>query len=77
MNATTTVKDTITLYVHCPCGTCRHIKGVDPSDADDAKRIVRNIGWRSPRLKHSPDLRAKGIVLVMAICVECQELDDA
>ena len=68
--------DTLTLYVHCPCGIYRHIKGVDPADAADAFRIVRNVGWSRPRLEHAPQLRAKGIVSVMAICPECQELDD-
>lgn len=67
--------DTLTLFVQCPCGTYRHIKGVDPTDADDAKRIVRNVGWSAPRLKHAPQLRVKGIVAVEAICPECQELD--
>jgi len=70
-----TTKSTLTLYVHCPCGTYRHVKGVDPDDADDAKRIVRNIGWSAPRIEHSPELRAKGIVAIKAICPECQELE--
>ena len=67
--------ETLTLFVQCPCGIYRHVKGVDPSDAEDAKRIVRNIGWSNPRLRHAPDLRANGIVAVAAICPECQELD--
>jgi hypothetical protein len=71
-----TATETRTLYVHCPCGYYRHVKGVDPNDADDAKRIVRNIGWSAPRIEHAPDLRAKGIISVTAICPECQELPD-
>lgn len=70
-----TTAETLTLYVHCPCALYRHIKGVSPDDADDAKRIVRNIGWSAPRIEHAPALRAKGIVSVAAICPECQELD--
>jgi hypothetical protein len=69
-----TATKTITLYVVCPCGISRHIKGVAPDDADNAKRIVRNIGWIAPRLKHSPDLRARGIIAVEAICPECEEM---
>lgn len=64
---------TLAVYVHCPCGISRHITDVDQAEIEDAKRIVRNVGWSHPLLAHAPELRAKGIVSVMAVCPECQE----